>query len=131
MNENLNWHIGCSGFYYKEWKEIFYPKGLPQKQWFEYYCQHFSTLEINNTFYRFPELKALQSWYQRSPAHFLFSVKVPKVITHEQKFIGTEELLKQFYDVALQGLGEKLGPILFQLPPHLTYNAEKLHQIIT
>ena len=71
----IQWHIGCSGFHYKEWKEVFYPKGLPQRKWFDYYCEHFDTLELNVTFYRFPEMASLQNWYNKSPARFLFSVK--------------------------------------------------------
>ncbi len=124
------WYIGCSGFYYKEWKEIFYPKGLPQKQWFEYYCQHFNTLEINNTFYRFPQLKNLQGWHQRSPKDFLFSIKVPGSVTHYKQFNETENLLRDFYAIIREGLGEKLGPVLFQLPPKLSYSEEKLNKIL-
>ena len=124
------WYIGCSGFYYKEWKEIFYPKGLPQKQWFEYYCQHFNTLEINNTFYRFPQLKNLQGWKQRSPDQFVFSIKVPGSITHYKQFNETESLLKDFYAVSKEGLANKLGPVLFQLPPKLSYSEEKLDKML-
>lgn len=126
----MNWYIGCSGFYYKEWKEIFYPKGLAQSKWFEYYCQQFNTLELNVTFYRFPELKLFQNWYTKSPQDFLFAAKVPRIITHQKKFVDTEDILKSFYDVVINGLQEKAGPILFQLPPSLQYSAEKLEQII-
>lgn len=69
------WWIGCSGFHYKEWKDVFYPKGIPQTKWFEHYCEHFNTIELNVTFYRFPTSASLQSWYKRSPAEFKFSVK--------------------------------------------------------
>ncbi|MEJ7671821.1 MAG: DUF72 domain-containing protein [Chitinophagaceae bacterium] len=72
----------CSGFHYKEWKEVFYPKDIPQTKWFEYYCQHFNTIELNTTFYRFPRPEALQSWYKRSPEDFKFSVKGPRLISH-------------------------------------------------
>ena len=61
------WWIGCSGFHYKEWKEVFYPKGLAQSKWFDYYAQHFNTLEINNTFYRFPDQKLFDNWYRKAP----------------------------------------------------------------
>lgn len=124
------WYIGCSGFSYKEWKDIFYPNGLPQKNWFEYYARHFNTLELNVTFYRFPELKFLQSWYRKSPDDFVFSVKVPKVITHQKKLKDIAELLDQFYKVLKDGLAEKLGPILFQLPPSFQYSEEKLTTIL-
>jgi uncharacterized protein YecE (DUF72 family) len=125
------WHIGCSGFYYKEWKEVFYPKGLAQGQWFEYYAQHFNTLELNVTFYRFPELTFLQKWHQKSPDNFMFAAKVPKEITHNKKFTGTHELMNQFYEVLRFGLAEKLGPVLFQLPPKMDYKKETLEAIIS
>jgi uncharacterized protein YecE (DUF72 family) len=126
----MQWYIGCSGFYYKEWKELFYPKGLPQQQWFAYYCQHFNTLELNVTFYRFPELKLLQNWYQKAPPQFVFSAKVPQLITHQKKMEGTADILKEYYDVLSNGLSEKLGCVLFQLPPQLIYSEEKLNTII-
>ncbi|HYH15072.1 MAG TPA: DUF72 domain-containing protein [Flavisolibacter sp.] len=127
----LQWHIGCSGFYYKEWKEVFYPKGWPQKKWFEYYCNHFNTLEINNSFYRFPELSTLQSWYNRSPDNFLFAVKATRTITHIKPFIDTQNIIEDFYGVVKDGFGNKLGPILFQLPPHLAFSEEALERIVS
>jgi uncharacterized protein YecE (DUF72 family) len=127
----IEWHVGCSGFYYKEWKEVFYPPGLSQKKWFEYYCTRFDTLEINNTFYRFPEVKNLKSWYDRSPEGFVFAVKVPQTITHFRKFNATESLMKEFYDVVIQALGEKLGPVLFQMPPSFAYSEEKLELMVS
>ena len=129
--QELNWHIGCSGFYYKEWKEVFYPKGWPQKKWFEYYCQHFNTIEINNSFYRFPELSNLQSWHNRSPDGFLFAVKATRTITHLKPFTETENLIEDFYSVVQEGFANKLGPILFQLPPHLAYSEETLERIVS
>jgi uncharacterized protein YecE (DUF72 family) len=127
---SINWHIGCSGFYYKEWKEIFYPKGLATTKWFTYYAQHFTTLEINNTFYRFPELKLFENWYLKAPEGFTFSVKVPRIITHYKQFRETDEVLNDFYDLAKTGLKEKLGCILFQLPPQMQYSPELLKEMI-
>lgn len=124
-----NWYIGCSGFYYREWKDAFYPLGLPQKDWFAYYCQHFNTIEINNTFYRFPQLKSLQGWFNKSPKDFVFTVKAPKGITHYKKFEGSEELVKQFYDIVANGLAQKLGAVLFQLPPSLQFSEDKMNAI--
>jgi len=128
--QKMQWHIGCSGFYYKEWKEVFYPKGLPQKKWFEFYCQHFNTIEINNTFYRFPELSNLQGWYNRSPDNFTFTVKAPRAITHLKPFTDTASILQDFYTVIKEGFKEKLGAVLFQLPPRLSYSAPLLNRII-
>lgn len=123
------WFIGCSGFYYPEWKDKFYPQKLPKSKWFEYYAQQFNTLELNNTFYRFPELKSLKSWYDRSPSDFTFSVKAPRSITHYNKFSDSQELLSKFYDVIKEGLQEKLGCVLFQLPPNFHFDDEKLDLI--
>lgn len=123
------WFIGCSGFYYPEWKDKFYPQKLPKNKWFEYYAQQFNTLELNNTFYRFPELKSLKSWYDRSPSDFIFSVKTPRSITHYNKFSDSQELLSKFYNVIKEGLQEKLGCVLFQLPPNFHFDDEKLDLI--
>ena len=126
----MEWHIGCSGFHYKDWKGRFYPDDLPQRKWFDYYCEHFKTLELNVTFYRFPQLSFLQNWYGKSPADFRFAVKAPRAITHYKKFNDTTELITSFYDTINLGLQEKLGPVLFQLPPSFTYDDEKLDRII-
>src|ERR1044072_6786414 len=91
------WWIGCSGFHYKHWVGKFYPGDLPQRKWFEFYCEHFDTLELNVTFYRFPQLSSLQSWYKRSPAKFQFAVKAPRAITHYKKFNDIERLISDFY----------------------------------
>lgn len=124
------WHIGCSGFHYKHWKEIFYPKDLPQKRWFEYYCRHFNTVELNVTFYRFPQISFLENWYNKSPHRFKFAVKAPRAITHFKQFHETEGLLADFYGTVAEGLKTKLGCVLFQLPPRIAYTEERLHRII-
>jgi uncharacterized protein YecE (DUF72 family) len=126
----MDWYIGCSGFHYKDWKGRFYPEGLPQRKWFDFYSEHFKTLELNVTFYRFPQLSVLQTWYGKSPADFRFAVKAPRAITHYKKFNDTTDLITSFYDTINQGLQEKLGPVLFQLPPSFTYDNEKLERII-
>lgn len=127
---SIKWHIGCSGFHYKEWKERFYPKGLPQRLWFEHYARHFNTLELNVTFYRFPSLQSLESWHQRSPEGFSFSAKVPRTITHYQKFKDTQNLIADFYAALKEGLKEKLGCVLFQLPPSFHYSDERLEMVL-
>lgn len=126
----INWHIGCSGFHYADWKGRFYPEGLPQRKWFDFYCEHFKTLELNVTFYRFPQLSFLQNWYNKSPADFRFALKAPRAITHYKKFNDTADLITSFYDTINSGLQEKLGPVLFQMPPSYIYDEEKLHKII-
>lgn len=121
--------IGCSGFYNKDWKEVFYPKGLPQSKWFEFYCTQFNTLELNTTFYRFPTAEMLQKWYNKSPAEFKFSVKAPRLITHYKQFNDVERLLADFYHAVHEGLNEKLGPVLFQLPARIEFSEAFLQRI--
>lgn len=126
----MKYIIGCSGFHYKHWKDNFYPPDLPVKKWFEFYTQHFNTLELNVTFYRFPKLSTLQGWYDQSPADFTFSVKVPRSITQFKKLNGTARMVSDFYDLAREGLQEKLGCVLFQFPPNFSFNDEHLNRII-
>ncbi len=123
--------IGCSGFHYKEWKDVFYPEGLPQSKWFQFYCEHFDTLELNTTFYKFPSVKSLQKWFHDSPEHFRFSLKVPGLITHYKRFSECEKYLEDFYSVCSEGLLHKLGCILFQLHPQIKYSEEMLQFIIS
>lgn len=125
------WWIGCSGFYYKGWKEKFYPKGLPQRKWFEFYCESFNTVELNVTFYRFPKPEALMGWYKRSPEDFKFTVKAPRLITHYKRFKNAKREIKSFYNNVTVGLQEKLGCILFQLHPGIQYSEENLERIVS
>ncbi|SDE95784.1 Uncharacterized conserved protein YecE, DUF72 family [Mucilaginibacter pineti] len=126
----MKWHIGCSGFHYKHWKGTFYPEGLAQKRWFEFYTAQFGTLELNVTFYRFPRGPVLRGWYERSPEDFRFSVKAPKAITHFKQFHGTSDMLSDFYGTIREGLGVKLGPVLFQFPPRFHYEPERLQRVL-
>ncbi|WP_345948245.1 DUF72 domain-containing protein [Mucilaginibacter sp. PAMB04274] len=126
----MEWHIGCSGFHYKHWKEVFYPEGMPQRKWFDHYCQHFDTLELNNTFYNFPRITSLEKWYADSPPGFLFAVKAYRGITHFKKLIETQALVSEMYQVISDGLKEKLGTVLFQMPPNFTYSEERLERVL-
>src|SRR5688572_26689472 len=119
------YYIGCSGYYYPEWKEIFYPKGLAKKDWLNFYTEHFNTLEINSTFYRFPQPKFFTTWFERSPENFKFSVKAPRGITHYRKFNDVSQLLSDFYGMTTDGLQDKLGCILFQLPASVIYSEQQ------
>ena len=78
-------YVGCSGYFYFEWKGVFYPEELKTKNWFKYYTENFNTVEINSTFYRFPKEENLKKLYKKSPQDFVFSVKVNRVITHIKK----------------------------------------------
>lgn len=125
-----NIHIGCSSFYNAKWKNVFYPEDIPSSKWFEYYCTHFNTFEINATFYKFPTLRILTNWYKKSPDGFIYSVKAPKLITHIKKFVDCKPEIEEFFSLCKQGLNDKLGCILFQLPPSFHYSLEKLDLII-
>ena len=100
------------------------------QEWFEYYCTRFPTVELNNTFYRIPTIDALRGWYRRSPAGFVFSVKAPRLITHLKRFNETGPLQRDFYRLLSEGLGDKLGPVLFQLPGTTAYDPAVLDRIL-
>ncbi len=118
--------IGTSGWTYPHWKELFFPANWPKTKWLEYYAKHFDTVELNASFYRLPNLKTFENWNARTPGHFLWAVKASKYITHTKRLKEPDEPLKRFY-AASSGLKEKLGPILFQLPPNLSFD-EKVFQ---
>ena len=109
--------IGTSGFQYAEWKGNFYPEDLPANKMLPFYAERFSTTEINYTFHRIPAAKTIDNWKQLTPAKFRFSLKAPQKITHFARLRDCADTLRYFYDV-VSGLGEKLGPVLFQLPPN-------------
>ena len=123
-------HIGCSAFNTFSWKGIFYPENLPRTKWFDFYAQQLGSYELNATFYRTPTVKSLQSWYNKTPADFLFSVKAPRNVTHYKRFVGCEQELADFYSLCRDGLKEKLACVLFQMPPSFAYSDEKLDLIV-
>ena len=123
-------YIGCSSYYNYQWTEVFYPKDIGRNKWFEYYCQHFNTYEINGTFYKFPTAKTLQTWYKKAPEVFRFSLKVPKAITHVKKLENCGQELTDFYTACREGLADKLGCVLFQLPPSFSYSEERLQLVL-
>ncbi len=110
--------IGTSGWNYKHWKNIFYPEGTPQRKWLEYYSKKMDTVEVNATFYRLPSKSTFEGWKNRTPEGFVWSVKAPREITHRRRLKDVEKPLKEFLERA-DVLGNKLGPVLFQLPPGL------------
>jgi uncharacterized protein YecE (DUF72 family) len=110
--------VGSSGFSYKEWRGSFYPESLSPKKFLEHYAEHFTTVEINNTFYRMPKRELLAGWAERVPADFRFVLKAPQRITHKAKLANAEDDVAHFYAMR-EALGERAGPVLFQLPPWL------------
>jgi len=109
---------GTSGYSYQEWKGFFYPEKLAADAMLRYYAERFPTVEINNTFYRMPAQGMLERWAEEVPAHFAFTLKAPKRITHVKRLKETGESVAEFLRRAAT-LGAKLGPLLFQLPPFL------------
>jgi uncharacterized protein YecE (DUF72 family) len=110
--------IGCSGWSYKDWLGIFYPKGLAAKDYLGYYSKVFNSVEIDSSFYRIPNPFMITQWRNNTPDGFLFSPKLPKKITHEKKLKDSESTLIYFYSVVSK-LKDKLGPIAIQLPPSI------------
>jgi uncharacterized protein YecE (DUF72 family) len=120
-------HVGCSGWVYPHWRELFYPKGVPQREWLSFYAEHFDTVEVNNTFYRLPKPAMVEGWAEHSPKNFTFAVKVSRYMTHIKRLTMVESGLKRFYE-PLQPLtdGGKLGPLLWQFPPNFHRDTERL-----
>jgi uncharacterized protein YecE (DUF72 family) len=122
-------HIGTSGWHYVHWKGPFYPRDMSPKHFLSFYTKHFSTTEINNSFYRLPEEKTFEAWRDAVSSQFVFSVKASRYITHMKKLKDTGEGLKRFLD-RIDILGSKLGPVLFQLPPHWNCNVNRLESFL-
>jgi uncharacterized protein YecE (DUF72 family) len=118
-------HVGTSGYSYKEWKGSFYPEDLPASAMLRYYAERLHTVEINNTFYRMPSEKMIAGWTDEAPAEFRFALKAPQRITHQKRLKDVGDILQDFVRVA-SGLGEKMGPLLFQLPPNMKKDAPRL-----
>ena len=117
--------IGTSGFQYTEWKGSFYPEDLPASKMLPYFAERLSTTEINYTFHRIPSPKTIDNWRAQTPENFRFALKAPQKITHFARLRDCQDTLDYFCRVAAQ-LGERLGPILFQLPPNFKKDADVL-----
>jgi uncharacterized protein YecE (DUF72 family) len=122
-------YIGTSGWHYRHWIGTFYPAGTKADQQFDLYKQSFSTVEINNSFYRLPSPDVFKNWRKESPDNFLFVVKASRYITHNKKLLDPLESTKKFF-ANVRFLKDKLGPILFQLPPTWKKNTERLEEFL-
>jgi uncharacterized protein YecE (DUF72 family) len=116
--------IGTSGWHYKHWLGNFYPAGTPTMAYLPYYVQHFNSVEINNSFYKLPSTETLTDWINAVPENFIFSVKASRFITHMKKLREPLQSMALFLE-RIQVLGEKMGPVLFQLPPAWRFNEER------
>jgi uncharacterized protein YecE (DUF72 family) len=125
----MNLYVGTSGFSYKEWKGPFYPEDLPDKQMLHFYGDRFRTVEINNTFYRMPKTSMLEAWATEVPADFKFVLKASRQITHMQRLKESGDSVTYLLKVA-GSLQERLGPLLFQLPPYLKKDVPRLRDFL-
>ena len=121
--------IGTSGWVYPHWRGPFYPKDLSEKEWLKFYTDSFSTVELNASFYHLPKEKTFKSWYERTPANFVFAVKGSRFITHMKKLKDCQGPLENLLQAAAN-LKEKLGPVFFQLPPSFKADSERLKEFI-
>lgn len=125
----MNLYVGTSGYSYKEWKGPFYPKDLPDKQMLHYYGERFRCVEINNTFYRMPTASVLEGWAKEVPTNFKFVLKASQKITHFQRLKDVRDSVEYLVNVATT-LKERLGPLLFQLPPNLQKDVPRLREFL-
>jgi uncharacterized protein YecE (DUF72 family) len=122
-------YIGASGWLYRNWIGDFYPEDIKQKDLFNYYQTQFKTVELNTTFYHLPKESTIQGWLEKAPDDFVYSLKASRFITHIKKLLDPEEPTKLFLQ-RIAPLGKKIGPILFQTPPSLGYDLERLRNIL-
>lgn len=123
------WHIGTSGWSYPHWRESFYPREVPATRFLEYYARQFQTVEINSSFYRLPTEHTLRQWYAAVPDEFVFAAKASRYITHMKKLRDPRHTVQPFLE-RISLLGDKLGPILFQLPPRWRFNRDRLTDLL-
>ena len=119
-------YIGTSGWNYRHWKGNFYPQNISQKNWLQYYIkQGFNTVELNSSFYHLPKNSTYKKWYESVPEDFIYSIKASRYITHIKKLHEAGDSVEKFFEGAKE-LKEKLGPVLFQLPPGWKFDEERL-----
>ena len=123
-------HVGCSGWHYDHWRSLFYPAGLAKTQWLQFYAGQFDTVELNSSFYHLPSEKTFASWRESTPDNFIFAVKVSRFITHVKRLRNLGSAMDKFLTHAAS-LKEKLGPLLYQLPPNMKRNDELLRNFVS
>ena len=126
----MQYYIGTSGWHYEHWRHRFYPRELAKAKWLEFYATRFTTVELNNSFYRLPSEDAFANWRVSSPESFTFAVKVSRFITHIKRLKNSDQAVETFLSRA-RILGEKLGPLLYQVPPNMHRDDEKLASFLS
>ncbi len=122
--------VGMAGWVYPDWRGTFYPAGLTQKKELEYASTHVTSIELNGSFYALQKPASWKSWSAATPDEFVFSVKAPRFITHIRKLDDVHEPIANFFASGILALGEKLGSVLWQLPPSLAFDAEHIEQFL-
>lgn len=122
------YYIGTSGWNYKHWVDVFYPNDLSINDWYSYYCRYYNTVEINMTFYKWPNKSTLMSWRNNSPKNFKVTIKAPRTITHIKRLNDVDEYIKTFESL-LDVLGNDLGAVLYQLPPNFKLNQDNFNRL--
>ncbi|MEU4390706.1 DUF72 domain-containing protein [Kribbella sp. NPDC023855] len=120
------YRVGISGWRYVPWRKVFYPEGLPQRAELEYASRRLNSIELNGSFYSLQRPTSYQRWYDETPPGFVFSVKGPRFVTHMKKLADVEAPLANFFASGVLALADKLGPVLWQLPPTLGYDPDRL-----
>lgn len=124
-------NIGCSGWFYWDWKGLFYPSQMPTKDWFGHYAEAFDTVELNAPFYSWPSVATVKGWLRQvGEQPFVYTVKAPELITHVKRFEDVAGLIEDFGYVA-DLLGPRMGCFLFQLPPSYAFSPERLRDIVS
>ncbi len=118
--------IGISGWRYARWRGVFYPPDLPQRRELEYASRCFPSIELNGSFYSLQTPKSYRAWHEATPEAFVFAVKAPRLITHMKRLRDCDQAMANFFASGVLRLGAKLGPLLWQLPPSLRFNADLL-----
>ena len=121
--------VGTSGWQYASWKGLFYPSDVPQARWLEHYAVHFRTVELNNSFYRLPPRETFEAWRSRTPEDFVVVVKASRYLSHIKRLREPDEPVRRFV-AAATGLGDKLGPVLVQLPPDMKIEVGRLRETL-
>jgi uncharacterized protein YecE (DUF72 family) len=129
MRDEKNIHVGTSDLHCGDWLGAFYPEKFYKKGFLAYDAEYFDTVKINNSFYRLPKRKTLLSWRKTVPAKFFFAIKMSRFITHMKKLRTVEKVLYAFLN-RIRLLGDKVGPVLFQLPPRWCFNLERFQNFL-